>query len=732
MSTWERERDKLSRIFTIYGREMRDLLRDRRALFAALVLPLLLYPVLGFMLLQLTQLSRPRPAVVALIGADLLGEYVGQPIDQLLQQSHGSLDPTLDLQSILVDWPAEASSFDVQRLARRWVEQSRYDAVAIFGRVTPGEVPSPQGITPHFELTYDHAHDPSRIAAQRFANQLQLLETSVLRQRISTITVDDLAIEPWLIDRVDLATSSRRAAAFWGKLLPFVMLIWALTGAFYPAVDLVAGEKERGTLETLLSSPTRRDEIVWGKLLAVSTMSAGTSLLNLGSVYLTAQATTPHVAQHLAGFAPPPLAALGWLTLALLPLSVFFSALALAVSALARSSKEGQHYLMPLLIMSLPLVVLPLLPGQELSAFTSLIPVSGLLLLVRALIDGQFMLALGHAPLVTLIMTTCLLIAVQWTRRQFESESVLFCDADRWEWRYWWRRLWAEQRTEPTAIEAAWCGLAILGLLFVVRFTAVNVPDRWAGIAWSIFLPQFGCILLPALIMARITAGSLARGLQASAPHWPTLPAAILLAVTVHPTYSALTHWLEQQWPLPPQVLQALAPIAEMIQAAPWWQALFVLALLPAVCEELAFRGYLLLGLSRPNNELRGLVLTSLAFGMSHAIVQQGLAAIALGFLLGWLARRTMSVWPCVLCHATHNSLSLLLSRYGATHDASNWMLRVSTSGVEYQPIWAVLCAGLAIACLVYLGTVTQPDSQSTSDRQPSREPRIGVTQSTA
>src|SRR5438132_14114774 len=92
---------------------------------------------------------------------------------------------------------------------------------------------------------------------------------------------------PFEVERVDVAQPSRRRAAIWSKILPFVLMIWALTGAFYPAVDLCAGEKERGTLETLLSSPAARGEIVWGKLLTVMTFSMATSLLNLGSMTAT-------------------------------------------------------------------------------------------------------------------------------------------------------------------------------------------------------------------------------------------------------------------------------------------------------------------------------------------------------------------------------------------------------------------------------------------------------------
>ena len=84
-----------------------------------------------------------------------------------------------------------------------------------------------------------------------------------------------------------MADRKCRDGAMWSKILPMLLLLWALTGAFYPAIDLCAGEKERGTLETLLSSPAERSEIVLGKLLTIMLFSIATAVLNLASMGIT-------------------------------------------------------------------------------------------------------------------------------------------------------------------------------------------------------------------------------------------------------------------------------------------------------------------------------------------------------------------------------------------------------------------------------------------------------------
>ena len=159
-------------------------------------------------------------------------------------------------------------------------------------------------------------------------------------------------------------------------MLPVMLLLWAMTGAFYPAVDLCAGEKERGTLETLLSSPAERSEIVLGKLLTIMAFSMITAALNLLSVGVTGCL----IFRQMEDFGGPPPLAVVWLSLALMPVSALFSALCLALASFARSTKEGQYYLMPLLMLSLPMAVLPMSPGVELNLGNSLIPISGMVL----------------------------------------------------------------------------------------------------------------------------------------------------------------------------------------------------------------------------------------------------------------------------------------------------------------------------------------------------------------
>src|SRR5262249_46045851 len=156
---------------------------------------------------------------------------------------------------------------------------------------------------------------------------------------------------------------------------------------FYPAIDLCAGEKERGTMETLLITPSSRAEIVTGKFLTVMLASIGTATLNLASMGATGLVMANQLAARAAGFAAnepgriapsftaPSWTSALWMFLLLIPLSAFFSAVCLALAILARSMREGQYYMTPVYMVALPLIFATLVPGVELNLFTSLIPI---------------------------------------------------------------------------------------------------------------------------------------------------------------------------------------------------------------------------------------------------------------------------------------------------------------------------------------------------------------------
>jgi sodium transport system permease protein len=705
----------------IVGREVRDQLRDRRTMFTIVVLPILLYPLLGTTLLQVAQFLQEHPTRVLLIGTANLPDDPPL-VDGRRFASHGEDPPT---SSQLVDLeirpsPADGESpADIAAEAQRLIETGQFDAVVYFPenfrermeafreKVETGEEPAVKGAAPGPQIYFNAAKDKSRLGHDRVSSALRGWRQKLVRKNLESHNVPAAATQPFELAVTDMAPEAGRRAVVWSKILPFVVLIWALTGAFYPAIDLCAGEKERGTLETLLCSPARRSEIVWGKLFTVMMFSVATSLLNLASMGVTGALVLRRFEQSGAGIAAigaPPLVAVLWLILALVPIAALFSALALAIAAFARSSKEGQYYLLPLLMIAAPLMMISLFPGAELNLGSSLIPVTGVMLLLKALIEAEYATALLYAPPVIAVTALCCLLAIRWAVDQFNNESVLFRESERFGLTIWLRHLVRDREDTPNFAQAILCGVLILTLRYFATFLAPS-SDSWRGFAVSTLLLQVGLIAAPVLIMAIVLTRSPRKTLLLSAPRPLVLPAAVLLAVALHPVVVVLSKGIQMLYPIGEETQRQLAQLSSLLADAPLPSLLLVLAVAPAICEELAFRGFILSGLRRPGRRRAAIVISSIFFGVTHGLLQQSLAACAVGMVLGYVAVQTGSLVPCVLFHLTHNSLTVLASR--ATPEFLDgrpwlsWMFQSLGDGEQIYTTPAVAIGGMTVVLLL-------------------------------
>ncbi|MEN0111937.1 MAG: ABC transporter permease, partial [Planctomycetota bacterium] len=512
-------------IWWIFRREMRDQLRDRRTLFMVAVLPVLMYPLLGSSFFQLSQFMRQHTGRVLLLGAaELTGtEQDSSDFPPLVVDGAFNAElfsSPLDAKRLEVVPPtaAELDAEDAVAAAQGAVKSGRVDVAVVVpegfaerlrAAREAGQGDADRGPPPELALPVHHdaAREQSQVARLRVDDLLRRWQAEVVRANLAASNVPDAATNPFSVQTVDVATKQRRDAVLWSKLLPFVVFIWALTGAFYPAIDLCAGEKERGTLETLLSSPARRSEIVVGKLLTIMAFSIFTACLNLASLSLTAKVLIGQLAGMMGGgaLAPPAWSAIAWLLVALVPIAALFSALSLACASFAKSTKEGQYYFMPLFLGATPLMLAPMSPGVELTLGNALVPVMGLVLLLRALIEGQLALAGTYALPVVAVTTACAWLATRWAVHQFNQESVLFREGERFDLRTQVAAWMRDRGATPSAAVAISC----VGLIFFAQFvTRWLTPPPVLGesglgyFATLMIVGQVACIALPAVLVA--------------------------------------------------------------------------------------------------------------------------------------------------------------------------------------------------------------------------------------
>ncbi|HEY2249479.1 MAG TPA: ABC transporter permease subunit/CPBP intramembrane protease, partial [Planctomycetaceae bacterium] len=554
------------------------------------------------------------------------------------------------------------------------------------------------------------------ITYHRVLDVLDKWEAAIRESWLKLARLDPKLTQPVMPELIDVALEEQISAGIWSKLFPALLIIMSVTGAFYPAIDLVAGEKERGTMETLLICPATRTEIVLGKFFTVMLFSYVTALLNLASMGLTGK--------HIAGMMPsgalsahgvgfPPFSALAWIILLLVPLAALFSALCLALATFARSSKEGQYYLTPLLMVTSGLTMFCLSPTVDLTPQYSVLPVVGVALLLKGLLlsslhTGALYVYVGPVLATSLGYSA---LALWWAIDQFKREEVLFREGERFELGLWVRHLLRDKEPLPSFSEAMFCFVLIMLLQFFAmgflkdRLSPGTVADPSLMLK-IILVQQLAIIACPALMMGVMLTTSIRNTFRIHWPDWKLLAAACVLPLCIHPL--SVEGLSRLQWFFGELPAEFVKPLAAMSDAKlPLWFVLMAFAAAPAFCEEVAFRGFMLSGMARHGRLAVAVGLSSVAFGVMHMVPQQVFHASLLGLVLGTLAIRGNSLVPCIVFHFVNNALGVIHGRFGKQLSELPGMkdlLAIDGDGaLRYQWPTLVACLIVAVPILVWL-----------------------------
>ncbi len=698
-----------SNVAVIFRREVRDQIRDRRTLFMIFVLPILLYPLLGLGAIKFAASLEEKPRIVVLLGAENLPKA-----PRLLNPGGDGFNPDL------FDSPFEAEKLVVQQepISGPWsdpefreeeIRRGKASAVMVIPADLRDQLGREQDV--NIPIKYKSIDEPSQITYFRLKEMLDRWKRLIVGGRLKRDQKTESYAEPIRVKAEDVATAREVGGSVWARLFPFLLVMMSLTGAFYPAVDICAGEKERGTMETLLISPASRTEIVIGKFLTVMMASVMTAMLNLASMGLTGLQMANHLASAAGGMArggrtaaqvlaPPTLQAACWMVLLLIPLAAFFSAVCLALAVLARSMKEGQYYMTPLYLVTLPLVFLTLYPGVELDLFYSLVPITGVALLLRALILGNYDVAFRFFIPVMVPTIVYAGVALRWAIDQFQREDVLFREAERFSIASWLRHLYRDRDATPTGGEATLCFVLILcSSWFLMQYLAMRGdPLNLASVAVG---QSF--ILIPPLFLALLLTSNPARTFRLAWPRPRFLLLGLVLPIALNPLVNELQPIVEGLFPVSSTIKAALGQL--MGQSPSLKVAIVVFALIPAVCEELAFRGFILSGLERQHRTRSAILLSALMFGFLHVLLslfQQLFNATLLGIILGLLAVRSRSILPGIVFHFLNNGIAVArgyLLESPTVGAVASWVYRDPANGL-YHGVWiaaSVVLSGLLL-----------------------------------
>lgn len=399
-------------MFEVFLKELKELLRDRKTLIFVVALPVAIFPVIfalmGFLMSKAALEAEQKVHNYAIINA----EYAPEFKDKLFFHKNFKL--------------VEGDFKTVEEL-----KQAVKDEVIDVGIVIPSDARDAleNGSSNEWQIVFNDASSLSFIftrikeMAEEFSQTLQSEQFNKLG--IAKEHQESL-LNPVVLEKVDTADLRENLGEKLGALIPYLLIPLVLAGASYPAIDLGAGEKERGTLETLLLTPIPRTELVLGKFFTVLFTSLATALITVASmgVWMKLASSFFDVEKITDAFSMLGFMDFALILLLLIPLACVFSSLVLAISIYARSFKEAQNYMGPLSMLAfLPLIV-AMMPNMELSMSTVMVPITNVALAIKEIIKGTVdysyvgMIFIATAVLAGVLMAAC----VHW----FKKEEVLF------------------------------------------------------------------------------------------------------------------------------------------------------------------------------------------------------------------------------------------------------------------------------------------------------------------
>ncbi len=650
----------------VFGLEIRSLLRDVRTVLISVVLPVVLIPAI-LLASNWTEERRAeredmRVYRMALTGPD--SAFARGLIETVARGGDGvdgsdgetgedrarfelvtSADPLGDLEDGSIDLYLEAFSPEA------WRETSAREESSV-------EVPPRFDGARVLRIRVHSSRSASRVGGETLRSHL--LETRDSR-RDSIVVAAGLPVSPGGIARVEdenVASDGEIQGERLGRFLTLILLGLMLLGGSAIATDSLAGEKERGTLATLLTTAASRGEIVSGKLLAIMAVALAIAVVQVLNLWIFLGLGIIDPSRGFSVAISPGLA-LG-LFVVYLPLVALTAAVLLLTSAHARSYKEAQLYMTPVLLgMSIPALA-PLLPGISLQSAVIVVPIANLSLGVRDLLVGQ-----AQLPSIGVAWTITALVAAWVTVR-----SV--------------RALHDEELITGDTSEAEFLGGPALFrkrvLLWFVGFWAVkflfDVNVGFGDIRLTILVSVGLVFLLFTLVLIRRFRLDPVQALALRMPHpgvWLGVaigaPAGVFAAGTV-------MHLMDFVLPVPTELLENFGQTLFQ-EGVPAWQLILLVAIVPGIAEELTFRGVLLHGLRRRFGPVALALVVGLVFGLFHMDLFRIPVTTFLGVVLAVVTLMSGSIFPAIAWHVAHNGIIAWMATSGveAGEEAGWWML---------------------------------------------------------
>lgn len=634
---------KTIKIKAIYKKEIMDLLRDKKTLIMMILVPLLLYPLIMMGALMfgssIANSIKTSEYTIAVIDKDAANnsQYDGKAFRELLADTEDEAESNLVIKELDANLCAESLSNE---------EIDAYIEVVFDGEKNT------------FKIYYLSSITASSSAANNIENKLEIYSELLTKNMLIESGMDpEVMLNPVEVDFEDKSADEERIGSMLGMILPYLLVTSILMGALYPSIDATAGEKERGTLETLLTLPVKNSDIIIGKFLAVSTIAVASAVLNLISMlfvglffYSTMQSDSSEaLSLNLANFVPALLVVL----LCVIAFAFFMSAITMCVSTFAKSFKEANNYQTPLLLVIMLASFVSFVPNIEFTPLLATVPVVNICLLLMNILVFKYSFSLIIVVLITNIAYAA--IAILFLIKLYNSEDMLFGEGGV-SLQLFTNRKHLKKGGVPNLSDAA---LVMAVALLLVLYIGTLAQMKF--LIYGLIVTQLLIISVP-VFAAWYTKKSFKETFSLNTPRPIWILSALLIEISGYSIVLLMSYLLGKIFPQ--DLSQVNESFLTLLNGVGFIPALLIIALSPAICEEFLFRGYMLSASKKKLRMISALLLGATLFGLYHMSLVKFFTTGFLGFIFCYVVYKTGSIFLTMLMHFINNAITVIVLYY--------------------------------------------------------------------
>lgn len=670
----------IAAIKALFKKEISDIFRDKKTLFMMLVIPLVLYPLMlvGMTVFVSSMLNNQTETIYKVAFCDVPAK---EEFQKLLDDEKEEF--TYKVELVECKKPEkELEEGNIHAYVKYKPEDANKD----------GFITDEKGVVylnGRLNITYYDADQMSSAAKEAVEDLINKYQDKLRKQNFETLKLgEEKLLYPVKYKSAGLSSVEENIGSSLGQMIPMMIIVSILLGAIYPAIDVTAGEKERGTLETLLTLPVTNFEMITSKFLAVSIIACVSALLNMISmsgacifmVSTLAEGEEFHV--DIATFLPAALMTV----VVMLAFALLVTAVCLCVCIFAKSFKEANNYSTPIMLVFMFGSFVTMVPKIELNESTALVPVVNVALLIKKLFTFKYDYALLAIVLLTNVMYALIMVII--LGKIYNSESVLFAEG-----------LGSVNLIQPRSsmkkgqmpgIGDAVFMACISLLLMLYIGTAAQVKLGF----WGVLVTQGVLLLVPVLYGIYIKT-DFKKLYQIRMPKVKHLFGALILWAGTFALMLVISVPLSKLMKDSAEAVNEM--FAEMMDK-PIWLIVLVLALTPAVVEECFFRGFIYGTIRDKVKPVTAILIVSAVFGLYHMSLIKFFTTGILGLAFVYAAYKSKSIFCGMLMHFCNNAIALIVSKY--PEKLEKIPMLVSTDGTMLSDILLFLAVAIVLISL--------------------------------